>query len=49
MIFMLSNISTSIFIGFASQIISLQYITAILGLTFIFVAIYYKKFVKIPK
>lgn len=46
MIFMVSNVTTTFFIGIAAGFISLSSITIILGLAFFFVAFYYKKVVK---
>lgn len=42
MIFMLSNVATTFFIGIMANIISLEFITIIIGLMFFVVAIYYK-------
>ncbi|RXK11903.1 MFS transporter [Halarcobacter mediterraneus] len=43
MIFMLTNVLTTIFIGVMAELISLELITAILGFAFFVVALYYKK------
>ena len=45
MIFMLSNVITTLFIGIMADIIPLSYITIILGIGFFGYAIYYKKIV----
>ena len=42
MIFMLSNVATTLFIGVMAEIISLELITIIIGCAFFVVAIYYK-------
>lgn len=42
MIFMLSNVATTLFIGIMANIISLDFITIIIGCAFFAVAIYYK-------
>tara|TARA_R110002033_G_scaffold100404_3_gene148770 strand:+ start:6659 stop:7843 length:1185 start_codon:yes stop_codon:yes gene_type:complete len=47
MIFMLSNVLTTFFIGILADIIPLSFITIILGFAFILVAFYYKKVVKV--
>ncbi|WP_419767309.1 MFS transporter [Arcobacter sp.] len=47
MIFMLSNVLTTFFIGVLADIIPLSFITIILGLAFILVAFYYNKVVKV--
>ncbi|ADG94121.1 major facilitator superfamily MFS_1 [Arcobacter nitrofigilis DSM 7299] len=47
MIFMLSNVLTTFFIGVLADIIPLSFITIILGLAFILVAFYYKTVVKV--
>jgi MFS family permease len=43
MVFMLSNITTTLFIGFMASFIGLNIITIILGMVFVFVGFYYKK------
>ena len=43
MIFMLTNVLTTLFIGIMAELISLELITAILGFAFFIVALYYKK------
>ena len=43
MIFMISNVATTFFIGVMADIISLELVTIIIGLGFFAVAIYYKK------
>ena len=43
MIFMLSNVLTTLFIGVMADFISLQMITIIIGLVFFIVTLYYKK------
>jgi len=43
MIFMLSNVLTTLFIGVLADIIPLSFITIILGIAFFFVSFYYKK------
>jgi len=43
MIFMLSNVLTTLFIGVLADIIPLSFITIMLGIAFFFVAFYYKK------
>jgi len=45
MIFMLSNVITTLFIGLMASLISLDIITVILGVAFFLVAIYYKRIV----
>ncbi len=45
MIFMLSNVFTTFFIGIMADIIPLSFITIILGLAFFVVAFYYKKMI----
>jgi MFS family permease len=46
MIFMLSNIATTLFIGFMASLVSLDIITIILGLMFYIVAYYYTRIQK---
>lgn len=45
MIFMLSNVITTFFIGLMASLITLDIITVILGMTFFLVALYYKRIV----
>ncbi len=45
MIFMLSNVLTTLFIGIMADIIPLEYITIIIGFAFFIVAVYYKKII----
>lgn len=45
MIFMLSNVLTTFFIGIMAEVIPLSFITIILGIAFFVVAFYYKKVV----
>lgn len=46
MIFMLSNVLTTLFIGIMAEIISLSLITIILGMIFFIFAIYYKRVIQ---
>ena len=43
MVFMSSNIVTTLFIGFAISFIDLSWITLLLGVMFLFVAYYYRR------
>lgn len=42
MIFMLTNVLTTLFIGIMAELVSLKIITVLLGLAFFIVSLYYK-------